>query len=127
MKHPYNTGYFPPIPAMSVRLHNEHTNLTAEMVEAILDTASDVVIVPSELLIAIHAIAEGTGNLRSPLGGSQQVKIYFVDMEIDDVNFPGVWVVGDETSNEVVLGRSILNRMKLLLDGLKQQTEMVAY
>jgi hypothetical protein len=40
------------------------------------------------------------------------------------VQLSAVWVVGDELGNEVVLGRNVLNRLRLLLDGPAAMTEV---
>lgn len=46
---------------------------------------------------------------------------------VEEISFPGILVVGDETGDEVILGRDVLNRLRLLLDGLKLQSEIVGY
>ena len=46
---------------------------------------------------------------------------------VEEISFPGILVVGDEAGNEVILGRDVLNRLRLLLDGLKLQSEIVGY
>jgi hypothetical protein len=43
--------------------------------------------------------------------------LYLVDVRIGDVALPGVYVVGDDIGHEVILGRDVLNRLRLLLDG----------
>jgi hypothetical protein len=40
------------------------------------------------------------------------------------LTLPGVEVVGDEISNEVILGRDILNRWRILLDGPNETVEI---
>lgn len=52
---------------------------------------------------------------------------YLVDVEVDGVNLPGLWVIGDDATDEVLLGRDVLNRLQILLDGLNQQAEIVGY
>jgi len=43
--------------------------------------------------------------------------MFAVDVGIDSLRLPDVEVVGDERGVEVVLGRNVLNRLRLLLDG----------
>ena len=43
--------------------------------------------------------------------------LYLVDVQIGDLTVPGVEVVGDELSQEAILGRDVLNRLRVLLDG----------
>ena len=60
-------------------------------------------------------------------GEARTVKMYIVDVEVEGINFPGIWVVGDDRGDEVVLGRNLLNRMRILLDGLGEKVEIVGY
>lgn len=36
---------------------------------------------------------------------------------MDDIELPGIFVVGDERSNEIVIGRNVLNQLRIFLDG----------
>ena len=38
-------------------------------------------------------------------------------MKIGDFDLPCIYVVGDDRGNECVLGRNVINRLKMLLDG----------
>jgi hypothetical protein len=40
-----------------------------------------------------------------------------VDVQVGSLTLPGVYVVGDDLGNEVILGRDVLNRLRLTLDG----------
>ena len=51
--------------------------------------------------------------------------MYMIDVQIDDRTLPGIWVVGDEVGDEIVLGRNVINKMRLLLDGFASQTEIL--
>jgi hypothetical protein len=56
-------------------------------------------------------------RLRSQWGEPRRVYLYVVDMKIGDFDLPGIYVVGDDRGNECVLGRNVINRLKMLLDG----------
>ena len=43
--------------------------------------------------------------------------MYLVDLGIDGVTLPAVYVAGDEVGSEVVLGRNALNKLVVTLDG----------
>jgi hypothetical protein len=45
-------------------------------------------------------------------------------VQIGDLTLPGVEVVGDELSDEIVLGRDILNLLRVLLDGPREVVEV---
>jgi hypothetical protein len=63
--------------------------------------------------------------MRSHWGEHRSVSIYSVALEVDGHRFSAMWVVGDELGNEVVLGRNVLNRLRLLLDGPAAMTEVL--
>ncbi|MCE7986638.1 MAG: hypothetical protein DYG89_36150 [Caldilinea sp. CFX5] len=64
-------------------------------------------------------------TLVSPWGDRHAVVLYLVDLDIDGQVFPGVLVAGDETADEIILGRNLLNMLPLFLDGPQQQTYLV--
>lgn len=48
-----------------------------------------------------------------------------VDLELGSLTLPGVFVVGDEQGDEIILGRNVLNELRLLLDGPAELTEVL--
>jgi len=64
--------------------------------------------------------------LRSQWGERHLVSLYAVAIEINRHRFAAVWVVGDELGNEIVIGRNVLNRLRLLLDGPAAMTEVIS-
>jgi len=54
--------------------------------------------------------------MRSQWGERRSVFLYVVDLKIGKLTLPGVYVVGDELGDETVLGRNVLNELRLLLD-----------
>lgn len=127
MKRSYNSTYYPPAPTLQVRFAIEDTGLSTEKLPAIVDTGADATIVPIHYLDQIEAAVEGFGRVRGHWGSATPINLYAVDVIVEGVIFPGLLVVGDEEGNEVILGRDVLNRMRLLLDGLKLQSEVVGY
>ena len=84
---------------------------------AIMDTGADATIVPTQLLRPIGARRVFETGLRSQWGERRSVFLYLVDLEIDGLTLPAVYVVGDEIGSEVVLGRNALNKLVVTLDG----------
>ena len=66
-------------------------------------------------------------TLRSQWGEGRIVKAYLLDVQVEQITLPGIWVVGDEETDEVILGRNVLNRLRILIDGLSFHTEIVGY
>ena len=124
MSEAYLTSYFPPIPALTIHLAPVGEALQIGPLTAIVDTSADATLVPLKYLDEIEVPADYPAQLRGPWGGARRVQVYTIDIVISDMRLPGIEIVGDEMGHEVILGRSILNRLVLLLDGPGQQSDI---
>jgi predicted aspartyl protease len=124
MKHPYDISYEPTFPTITVAFQNVEVGRQTEPISALLDTGSDGTLVPIGLLRQILASPLTTTRIRSHWGEWRSVQLFAVDVKIDHLTLPGIFVVGDEQGDEVILGRDVLNRLRLLLDGPAQMTDV---
>lgn len=113
---PYDTSYSPAIPVCETTLIVTSSGLRLTL-SAIIDTGADATIIPVSQLRKIGARRAHEARLRSQWGEPRRVYLYVVDMKIGDFDLPGIYVVGDDRGNECVLGRNVINRLKMLLDG----------
>ena len=125
MRQSYNSSYYPPIPALETRLYSSITDEFAGPFLAVLDTGSDATLVPLAPLLTIGAEETAPGWMIGITGDRQPVSLYFVDIYIGNLAFPGIRVIADENSQEIVLGRDVLNKLPLFLDGIQQQTTLL--
>jgi hypothetical protein len=124
MKYPYDAEYQPAFPMVRVMFENIEEERRTEPASALLDTGSDGTLVPITYLRHIMApVLTGT-RIRSHWGEWRSVQLFIVDLIIDELRLPGIFVVGDEQGDEIVLGRNVLNRLRLLLDGPAQITDI---
>jgi predicted aspartyl protease len=114
---PYDDTYSPPAPVCQVSFSVARTGQSAGPLDAILDTGADGTLVPQRYLDAIGARRVMETGLRSQWGERRVVYPYLVTLHIDQVELPGTYVVGDEQLDEIVLGRNVLNHLKIWLDG----------
>ena len=63
--------------------------------------------------------------MRSQWGEHRAVTLYAVALEINQYYFDFIQVVGDEIGDEIILGRDILNCLRLLLDGPAGMVEIL--
>ena len=124
MRLPYNTTYQPAFPSLPVVLRNNEAELSTEEATALLDTGSDGSIVPIEQLRTILAPVVTEARIRSHWGEWRTVQLFAVDIQVGLMTIPGVFVVGDEEGDEIILGRDFLNKLRVVLDGLSQFTEL---
>jgi predicted aspartyl protease len=84
---------------------------------AIIDTGADATIVPISALTRLSLRPFQSGFLRSAWGERRSIDLYLLDIQVADLTLPGVEVIGDEVGDELILGRNVLNKLILLLDG----------
>ncbi|MEA3340324.1 MAG: retroviral-like aspartic protease family protein [Chloroflexota bacterium] len=123
-KYPYDATYDPPIPACDVALTAPSTGRRVTLT-AIVDTGADGTIVPVHYLHRIGARRSIEATLRSQWGEPRTVFLYLVNLQVGELALPGIYVVGDELGDEIVLGRNVLNRLRLLLDGPVALTQLL--
>jgi len=115
--HLYSSDYYPPFPVAEIRLGAPGKEAFLGPLEALIDTGADATLIPLAYLNQVNAEEVDRAGMRSQWGERRVVSIYSVTLEVDNHRFPAMWVVGDELGNEIVLGRNVLNRLRLLLDG----------
>jgi hypothetical protein len=125
MSTPYDSAYTPPMPVLRVHLAAPGEPPPDAPFSAIVGTGTDATLVPSAYLEQVEAVASGDAVLRGVLGESREIHLYEVDLHIDTLLLSGVLVVGDDYGLEVILGRNVLNKFSLLLDGQRGETEIV--
>ena len=119
MKFSHEDSYDPPFPAIEIILHNSEEGFHTDAIRALLDTGSDGSLVPLDYLRQTFALPLTDTRIRSHWGEWRTVQLFAVDIELNHLNFkfPGIFVVGDDQGNEVILGRNVLNKLRLFLDG----------
>jgi predicted aspartyl protease len=124
MKYPYDATYEPPFPVGPVVLRNSEEGLRTEKVRALLDTGSDGSLAPIADLAEILAPPITDTRIRSHWGEWRAAQVFEVDLELGNLRLPGIFVIGDEQGSEIVLGRNVLNKLRVLLDGPAGQTDI---
>lgn len=125
MEFQYNLDYYPPIPVAEVTFITASESLRAGPFLATIDSGADGTIVPINHLTEIKASPTVDMMMRSQWGERRKVLLYLVDVQIGEITLPGVEVVGDDQSNEVILGRDVLNRLRVILDGPRKTTDII--
>ena len=125
MPHAYDTAYPLPFPSFPLKIRQVEGSQSTDTVQALVDTGADGTLVPVSLLITIGAEEIYTTRMRSHWGEWRAVKIYLVDLEIEGALFSGIEVIADSVGDTVLLGRNILNKLVLLLDGPRHQVDVL--
>lgn len=110
---------------MLIELAGPDANNWRTVADAIVDTGADWTIVPENILIQIDGYELDHARLRSQWGEYRLVYRYEVDIRIGTRVFPNVLVVSDEIGTEVVLGRNLLNWLRMFVDGPNVRLELI--
>lgn len=117
VKQPYNYDTLPPIPELEVALSLCQATEILGPFHSIVDSGADATLIPIKLLRQMGAHAWDEALVRGPWGECHHIYTYLVDIHIQTQIFPSVEVVGDPLGKTITLGRNLLNKLLLLLDG----------
>ncbi len=83
--------------------------------------------VPLTLLEQLGAPVSHMVTVRAHIGdGVYRASVYQVDLIVNNqTRLPGVDVVSDDWGDEIIIGRNVLNKLRLFLNGPDQFTNMV--
>lgn len=126
MRFAYDSNYFPPAPNVEISLAIPDESFKVGPLLAFVDTGADATIVPIRLLRPLLAPVYDRKTLRSPLGDRRAVDVYLLDVGIAGVRLPVIEIVADAFGHEIIVGRNVLNKVRLLLDGPKQIVDVTA-
>jgi predicted aspartyl protease len=125
MPHTYDASFTLSFPVLPVVIHQVEGGLTTSPLSALVDTGADTTLVPIEFLKTVKADEIYTSRMRTHWGEWHPVAVYLVDLEVAAHRLPTVEVVADDYDDRVILGRNVLNKLILLLDGPSSQTDIL--
>lgn len=114
----YSTEYHPAMPAIELQLALQRDSRFIEL-SAIIDSGADATTIPMRYLRRIGARSIGRKWLRGVTGDRSRVSQYPVHLQIGNHQMY-VTVVGDTINDEIMIGRDVLNRLVVTLNGLAQ-------
>jgi len=117
MKFTYDSDYFPPTPVIDISFGPPQQPLEVGPLAAFVDSGADATIIPLRHLRPLQTQADDRKFLRSQWGEPRMVDVYYVDVGIGDLRLPLIEVVADDVGDEVILGRNVLNKLRVVLDG----------
>ena len=125
MIQPYLQAVFPPIPVLDVVLSAPASDHWSGSFTAIVDSGADFTIIPLALIKPLDAPVMRPAVLSSQWQDKHSVYVYKVDLRIGEIILPAVDVAGDPFSDEIILGRNVLNRLDLRLEGPALRTHLI--
>ncbi len=124
MQNPYATFLSPPAPFVVVRLENLLGTAVSDSLLAQLDTGADRTVIPAEWVDQLGLSPTGTVIVVG-LGGEQvEAPVYAVRLSIAQVGTVDIRVIASPGEQWTLLGRDVLNRYRVVLDGPAQRLEI---
>ena len=118
----YESAYAgPAIPTLNLKLLFGD-NIYPEVLTGLIDTGSDTSSIPIDILHSIQAKRTDSMNISTIIGTQIPVDLYLVAVQIGEHRIYGIEVVGNKQTDEIIIGRDILNQLIVELNGLAQVT-----
>lgn len=122
----YNSQrYHPPMPVLRIGLSRPGRKEATIELEAMIDTGSDGTLIPLEILEQVSAQYIDSAHIRGVTGHREIVELYLVTVHIGEHRIHAVRAAALADSEEVILGRNVLNQLNMLLNGLAGVTEVM--
>ncbi len=125
MSHPYSIHASFPYPILPVTIYRSQGAALTSMLLAQVDTGAEMTMVPASFLDLRQLDLLHVVRMRSHWGEPRTVRLYEVDVSVADEKLSAVEIIADPYGTEILLGRNILNRLILLFDGLRLQTDIL--
>lgn len=120
--YPYNTKEIPPCPCLYISLESLFGNRVSG-IKAKLDTGAFKTTVPMDILKLLE-IQPSRKMLVMDYNNSPSLRYtYFVRIIHPDFEYQSVEVIGVNRGAQMLIGRDIINRWRLFLDGPKEVFE----
>ena len=112
----YDTAYEPPAPVVQILLSNPVDPSQQTQIWGLVDTGADITVVPETLVSHLQLIRQGDIQVGGFDGVYRLHPVFLVDIQIGQIRFDLVEVIAAAT-NELILGRNVLNQLDLRLNG----------
>ena len=120
----YDTIYNPAMPMVEIEIGRAMENPSLALT-ALVDSGADATIIPIKHLQEIRARRSRKMWMRGTAGGRISVNLYRVSLQLGPFAQAHLEVVGGTQDSEVIIGRDVLNDLKVTLNGPAYSVEIV--
>lgn len=125
MKTPYNDAFIPPAPFLSVQASDLDDAVHSPQIPALIDTGSDMTLIPDSLPGQLQLAIAGRMSVQAYKGQPETTFYYDVILRVAQFRLVGLPVATFQ-ADYVLLGRDVVNYIRLLLDGPALTLEVLA-
>jgi predicted aspartyl protease len=122
--YPFNDDFQFPFPQLPIVVQNGLDGTRTNSLDALIDTGADGTFIPISYLHEIEAHFLDDVSIRSHWGEWRKVPQFVVNIIVSDLTLLGIFVIGDEEGEDVILGRDVLNKLRFELDGPARITRL---
>ncbi len=114
-------NYNPPAPVACVTLRNSATGAVISNVSMLMGTGADASLLPSQAIeeLKIETEKDSTFEVQGFDGQIKQLKSVKLELYFLDKKFVGEYLLVDQPIG--ILGRNVLNNVRILLDGPREK------
>jgi len=119
----YDSGFSPPAPVADVIVVHPVTGATSGALHGKLDSGADVTVIPDRLVAQLGMTPKGHVWTRGYDGTYSWRPVYYVRLTVEGYDLSAVRCIATDRA-DVLLGRNVLNRFIITLDGKNQTFEL---
>lgn len=124
IRYQYVTQMSPPAPFVQLTCHNSEAGLSSNLLPAQVDSAADRTVIPARLIAELK-LASVRQIMVEGFGGELHLtNTYLVTLQVHEVQEVLAEVIAHANERFVLLGRDVLNGLRIVLDGPKQVVEI---
>lgn len=112
----YDRTFNPPAPVVDVIVANAVATNKRSVLRGKMDTGADITVIPEGLVGPLGVSPKGRAWTRGYDGTYAQRPVYYVRITLEGLIIPTVRCIAANRS-DVLLGRNVLNRFLIILDG----------
>ncbi len=107
----------PPSPSVLLNLTHPVTGQRVEDVPALVDTGADQTVIPERLILALGLIQLDQQLVRGFDGSPRLLPTFLTRIQVRDLPRFDLEIIASPAIENAILGRDVLNRYKVVLDG----------
>jgi hypothetical protein len=112
----YDLSFNPPAPVVDVIIKHPVTGIGSEILRGKLDSGADITVIPDWIITELQINPKGYIWARGYDGSYFRRAFYYVTLSVEEFNLPFLRCI-TTNSNNLLLGRNVMNRFIIILDG----------